>query len=189
MELNTGNLLREALKRTCSAMLTEVQNVPLEHWNEAVFRWLLIRHLREVAPETQCWQEWNRVDLVLPALSGATLIELKFFARRRLHELHGRLRMKGGPSEKNVREFWASVENLATSAARPWAFAYRGVLTGYLVLAYCDPAGGNVPRTFGLDYDNLQPKEPIASIETITDRLHLDTHTVLTCKLLSVHIA
>ena len=117
MNVDTGGLLRNALARTCSALPTEVLTVPLEHWDESVFRWLLIRHVLALAPGgTPCWSEWHRVDLVLPSPFGATLIELKFFAHRLLRNHSPRIvRMKGGPVPETSASF--SVRSTAWQAA------------------------------------------------------------------------
>ena len=73
MKSTAAVLLTQALEATCADLPTEVGLVPLEYWNESVFRFLLIRHMRAIAPDTVCWTEWNRVDLVLPGPAGATL--------------------------------------------------------------------------------------------------------------------
>lgn len=189
LALSAGDLLRKALKRACSALPGEVRSVPIEHWNESVFRWLLVRHLLAVAPGTQCWSEWHRVDLVLPAASGATLIELKFYAHRPLRDQStGVIRMKGGPSDQNVREFNSSVDNLVGNAARHWTRACGGIRAGYVVLAYCDSIRATGKPTYASYYGKLQPQGSVASVETIVEELALDSDTLLTCKLLTVHV-
>ena len=189
MNVSVGNLLQTALARACAVLPAERGSVPLDHWNESVFRWLLIRHLLAGAPGTPCWSEWHRVDLVIPSTSGATLVELKFFAHRPLRDHSGRVvRLKGGPSDHNVGEFWASIDTLANSAARHWARACGGISAGYFVLAYCDPVRISGQPTYGSYYKKLKPEARILSIEPIVEELPLDTDTAFTCQLLTVRI-
>ena len=190
MDSSAGELLRNALSRACSALPTEVRGVPLEHWNESTFRFLLVRHLLAAAPGTACWSEWHRVDLVLPASLGAALVELKFFAHQPLRDHSDRvLRMKGGPSAQNVREFEAAIETLAGSRAKHWAHACGGIAAGYVVLAYCDPAITSGQRTYSSHYGKLRPQGRIASIETIVEELPLADDAIFTCKLLTAYLA
>ncbi len=190
MDSCVGELLRTALGRACSALPIEVRAVPLEHWNESIFRFLLVRHILAAAPGTPCWSEWHRVDLVLPASSGATLVELKFFAHQPLRDhSDGVLRMKGGPSAQNVREFEAAIQSLAGSRAKHWATACGGIAAGYVVLAYCDPAIAGAQRTYRSHYGNLRAHGQIASVETIVEELPLPKEAIFTCKLLALHLA
>jgi hypothetical protein len=188
-ERSDGELLRKALAQTCSALPAGIRKVHLEHWNESTFRFLLVSHILALAPDTKCWSEWNRVDLVLPASSGATLVELKFFTRQPLRDLSGRiLRYKGGPSLKNVGELEHALATLAVSRTRPWVRACGGVAAAYLVLAYCDPVAPVDQRTYGASYRELPLNRRVATVETIAEELPIADGVLFTCKLLSVRL-
>jgi hypothetical protein len=181
--------LGQALEATCSTLASEVRLVPLEYWNESVLRFLLVRHLRSIERDVTCWSEWNRVDLVLPGVHGATLVELKFFTHQPLRRLGGEVtRLKGGPSKKNVREFQSSVQTLAEAAAKPWAPNCGGVVAAFLVLAFCDRDQPLSKPTYGEFYDSLEPDCCIISIKTIVERMPLDEGMNFSCKLLEVRV-
>jgi hypothetical protein len=108
-----------ALQSTCDEFLESVRTIPLEWWNESVFRFFLMRQLS--ARGIQCRCEWNKVDIViLQPEHGVVLVELKFYDRRPHHDQADRiLRYKGGPGPKNLDEFKNGLKRLRDNAAKP----------------------------------------------------------------------
>ena len=101
-EHQSRSVIAAALREACTEMLDELPTVPLAHWNESVFRYLVVRRLLAAEPIVQCMTEWNRVDLLLPGPAGAVLVEVKFFGIQSLRGFEGKvLRSKGGPSAQN----------------------------------------------------------------------------------------
>lgn len=188
--MSQHRLLRTALAQACSVLPAEIRSVPLEHWNESVFRFLLVRQLLSLAPDTSCWSEWNRVDLVLSAPTGATLVEIKFYTHGEIRDHAGRvLRSKGGPSKKNVLEFNASLATLADSANMPWAVSCGGVAAAFLVLAYFDPVQASKGKdSFAKHYGHLLAGGPIVAVDTIVQEIPVGESMAFTCKLIEVRI-
>jgi hypothetical protein len=187
--MNHYELLRKALKSACSRFVSEVADVPIEYWNESVFRHLLVRELLTFRTREKVWSEWHRVDLVLPDPSGGTAIELKFYTRNPLCAVPDKiLRWKGGPSEKNYGEFRRAIERLADSTNRPWAKDCGDVEAAYLVLAYFDRTILGNRQSYEDYYGDLGTNEMISAVETITDKKSIDRNTVFTCKLVSINL-
>jgi hypothetical protein len=114
-------LLISVLSRACNDVVRELQRVPLEGWNESVFRFFVVQRLRKDAARVRCETEWHRIDLVLFDRHGATLLELKFFTAMPLRDYkRNKVRMKGGPSKKNYREYESAIEKLRTIRRRKW---------------------------------------------------------------------
>lgn len=178
-----------ALSAACADVLRDLARVPLAHWNESVFRFVIVRRLLADMPNLDCRTEWNRVDLVLPGPEGATLLELKFFSSQPLCDKTGRvLRMKGGPSRKNFNEYQAAIEKLRTIRRSSWTTACGGVASAHLLLAYSDSVTTSKP-TFGSYYDGIAAGGPIASVCTILERAPGCQDSYLTCKLITVDVA
>jgi hypothetical protein len=187
MNQSEVTLLRRALSSTCHNLPNELQAVPLQFWNESVFRYFLVRELRLLAPELKCWSEWNRIDLVLLGDAGSTLIEIKFFTHRDREDLAGKvLARKGGPSPHNYFEFQKSLKTLADATKSKWVQHCGGVSSAFFVLVYIDPICLQKRRTYDSFYGNIACGDLITNIEILAERISLAQDHQMTCKLLTV---
>jgi hypothetical protein len=128
----------------------EVELMPLDRWNESVFRYCFCRSLHTAYPQIQQFVECSRIDLVLRQERRSAFIEFKFYQRARQFDPYdGRPRgYKGGPSLKNMREFQTCVHRLHE---RPTVAG----LSKYVVLVYADPKNDGRPNCrFSRYYDD-----------------------------------
>lgn len=162
----TREMVRQAFQDTLARVADEVAVLPLECWNESVFRYALCRSIAEVRPEAHQFVESDRIDLVLRTDHGAAFIEIKFYLRRRrIAAYTGEARgFKGGPSAQNLREFQSCVDRLHARPSVPG-------LSKLIVLVYADPAPGK-PTPGGRfanyldDYHHRDPTVPLSVLET-----------------------
>ena len=179
--------LTGALRSTCEEFLAEVKHLPIDHWNESVFRFCLVRQLLARNSNIECWTEWNRVDLVLPASGGAVSVEMKFFTTLPTLDNEGKLLgWKGAPGRKNFAEYQDVVAKLRRARNEPWAMDCSGVSTCFLVLAYADRKRSKRAGTYGAYYDSIRTKTPVVSIRTFADHVAIGGENEFTCKLLEV---
>lgn len=127
-------IIEAAFDRTLAFLTEELSVMPLDRWNESVFRYVYCRCLAEMNPEFEQFVECDRIDLVLANRNSRAFIEFKFFRRpRRFDPYDGTLRgFKGGAGKQNLAEFQDCVDEL--SGRRP----IEG-LSKYIVLAFADP--------------------------------------------------
>ena len=88
--------------------------MPLERWNESVFRYYFCRFVAKTNREVKQYFECDRIDLVLELGGHLALIEFKFYGRpQRINLKTMQPRgYKGGPSKKNKDEFQKSINTL-----------------------------------------------------------------------------
>jgi hypothetical protein len=169
------------LSAACDDVVRQLARVPLPHWNESVFRFLIVRRLRADKPNIRCETEWHRIDLVLFDPQGATLLELKFFSAMPLVDHAGRvLRTKGSPGKKNYREYQDVIKKLRTIRHRKWITDCGRVASAHLLLAYSD--------SFESYYDGIAESDAIARVSPILKRTPVGQDSNLTCKLITVRI-
>lgn len=127
-------LVREAFQQTMEQLTVEVAVMPLERWNESVFRYAFCRSIASSRPDVDQLVECDRIDLVLRAAETAAFIEFKLYQRRRRVDAYtGAVSgSKGGPGQQNLREFQRCVDQLH---ARPSSTG----LSKLIVLVYSDP--------------------------------------------------
>lgn len=162
----TRAMVRQAFRDTLARVADEVAVMPLERWNESVFRYAFCRSIAAVRPEAHQFVESDRIDLVLRTEEGPAFIEFKFYLRRRRIDAYtGEIRgHRGGPSAQNLREFRRCVEQLHTRPSVP-------SLSKFIVLVYSDPAPG-VPARGGRfadylsDYQHPDPCVPLNVVDT-----------------------
>jgi len=134
----------------CLRSDVEVELMPLDRWNESVFRYCFCRSLHTAYPQIQQFVECGRIDLVLRHQRRSAFVEFKFYQHARQFDPYdGRLRgYKGGPSRKNMREFQMCVHHLHE---RPTIDG----LSKYVVLVYADPKDDSRPNCrFSRYYDD-----------------------------------
>ena len=107
--------------------------MPLDRWNESVYRYYFCRSVAKTNPEVKQYIECNRIDLVLDLGAHRAFLEFKFYShppRFNPNDLkpHG---YKGGLSKKNIEEFRDSIKKL--NERNPDKHLLK-----YLVLVYWD---------------------------------------------------
>ncbi len=142
-------LVGSAFDVAMSRLKSELELMPLERWNESVFRYFFCRALTETHPDVSQFVECDRIDLVLCDGLARGFVEFKFYLRpSRFDPYSGAaLGFKGGPGSKNLGEFRACVDLLHRRRSEVG-------LSKYVVLVYADPAGSGVDtRRYATDYD------------------------------------
>ncbi|WP_201221260.1 hypothetical protein [Halochromatium roseum] len=171
-------------------MQHDVPKVPLDYWNESVFRFYLVRELLSIDQTIDCRTEWNRVDLMIPGDCGAVLCELKFFLALTLRNSSGDfLRFKGGASSKNFQEYSQVIKKLQAARNSRWTEDTGGLSAAYLILAYADYVGEKKPKRSYRDfYAELKAEPPIVEILSVVDSVKIDGCFQFSCKLLEVEL-
>jgi hypothetical protein len=124
--------------------------MPIERWNEAVFRFMFSRTVTKAAREQMLkvdqFFECDRVDLVLHKNSERAFIEFKFYIHSPKHDaLSGEsCGWKGFPSEKNLSEFMNCIQTLRARSVPPNTLKL-------VALFYADPVN-NTGRRYEDDY-------------------------------------
>ncbi len=151
-------ILASAVATAWSEMGDELLQTPLDHWNESVFRFFVVRLLIRRHPEAVCFTEWNRIDLALQSGGATALVEFKFYPGRVTGDWMGnRVRSKGGAGAKNFGEFCDCVEKLVTVDDAPWTKRHSGQVDAkILVLAYVDRADLVGKQSYRHWYDSIQ---------------------------------
>jgi len=180
--------ISSVLQATWQDVADEVSHTPLSFWNESVFRFFFVRTLLRLRPDIRCGVEWRRIDLLIQDSNTTSLVEFKFYCRRRrLRNLHGQIMPpKGRASQKNFDEFCDCVRKLATIEDATWRVRDNSTIDHcYLVLAYSG-------EPFGQWYDSIKLPSAIKQLTRLTPVLALDglhcqeASTELKCKLLEV---
>ncbi len=178
--------ISSVLQATWQTVADEVRRTPLSFWNESVFRFYFARTL--VERRIDCSVEWRRFDLLVQGNNGTSLIEFKFYCRRRRRrKLREKpLFRKGRASKKNFDEFCECVEKLADIDTAKWFIKEKAHIDHrYLILAYS-------AQPFGDRYDSIKlppATKQLARLEPVLalDGLHCrDSDAELKCKLLEV---
>jgi hypothetical protein len=182
-------MLKQALQAVCEKLPVEAKSVPLQHWTEGVFRFMLIRELNALSPNIKCLSEWDRIDLVLPTSTGTTIVEFKFFTNRDKEDHEGKIiGRKGFASLHNFRDFQISIERLRVNVRAPWVLRGGRVSNAFLILAYADSIESKRKHSYAKFYDKLDNQPFIQRIEPIVERLPVSHSDHFTCKMLTVKI-
>ena len=114
-------LLIAAFEDAVTLVRAAEKRMPLDRWNESVFRFFYSRAIASLEPDVRQLVECERIDLVVHRGSERALIEFKFYTHSiRYDPMTGsRVRRKGFPSLKNRREFKNCVETLRQRTAPP----------------------------------------------------------------------
>jgi hypothetical protein len=112
------HLIIKTFRKSVDQVRESFREMPLELWNEAVFRFIYSQTLKGLEGGVKQFAECHRIDLVVHHKSERAVLEFKFYGRPARHDLEGKKRgFKGGPSSKNCGEFKKSVEKLRGCAA------------------------------------------------------------------------
>jgi hypothetical protein len=139
-------LVTAAFEDAVEQFKADTPTMPLERWNESVFRFLCSRAITARAPEVKQFFECDRIDLVLHRSTERAFVEFKFYVHSISYDpLSGTKNgKKGGPSRQNYRELEKSVEILRRRSASPEVLKF-------LALFYADPIDTS-GRTFDAVY-------------------------------------
>jgi hypothetical protein len=180
-----------AVKKMREMIAREICDVELPHWGESVFRYFFVRALLANKSTAKCDAEWHRIDLLVRGRTGNQLVEFKYFTTR-VHESldHAKKWKKGGPGPKNFGEFRACVAKLARIEDAKWRLEDKGPISGrYIILAYCDRAGGDGYSDWYRHVERNPQLNAIAKLTVITapeEVLCKRSQQRLTIKLLQV---
>jgi hypothetical protein len=114
-------LLIAAFEDAVAQIRAEEARMPLDRWNESVFRFFYSRAIAALEPDVPQLVECDRIDLVLHRGSERAFIEFKFYTHSiRYDPITGeRTGMKGFPGRKNQREYRKCVETLRQRSISP----------------------------------------------------------------------
>jgi hypothetical protein len=107
-------LLIAAFEDAISQIRAEEVRMPLDRWNESVFRFFYSRSVTLLEPGVTQLVECNRIDLVLHRGNERAFVEFKFYTHSVRHDAvaGNQTGMKGFPSIKNRLEFNNCVDML-----------------------------------------------------------------------------
>lgn len=107
-------LLIAAFEDAIAQIRAEEARMPLDRWNESVFRFFYSRAIAALEPDVTQLVECDRIDLVLHRGSERAFVEFKFYTHSiRYDPITGeQTGMKGFPSPENRREFKNCVDTL-----------------------------------------------------------------------------
>jgi len=149
---------REAMCR----LLAHAAKVGLANTDECTLRAFFMAAAHDlVDPSPRLQTEWRRFDLLLQNNGLATVIEFKYYMRRRSLGLQGEhIGFKGGPGPKNEAEFKACVEKLRTAAI-------PGVADRRLILVYERQPNSGSRYSFSQSYQDLTVGTDLADVQAL----------------------
>jgi hypothetical protein len=153
------DITREAMRR----LLSHAEKVGLPNTDEWTLRAFFMAAAYDLLgmPGPQFQTEWHRFDLLVQIDAVATIIEFKYYLRRRTLGLGGEhLGFKGGPGLQNEAEFNACVKKLRT-AALPEVADRR------LILVYERESNGRSRRSFDRSYRGLAVGDDVTDVQSL----------------------
>ncbi|SFG29792.1 hypothetical protein [Pontibacter chinhatensis] len=152
------NLVKEVTIATNQSLKNEVAIVPLDLWNESVYRYQWIKQLLKVAPKARCQIEWNYNDLFFQLGDDNVIVEFKFYITQFNVDIHGNKRdtPKGHPSNKNFEEFCVQIGKLDKMNEMVWfKGGEKSITHKLLILVYTDNANYR-KKQFKHWYDSIK---------------------------------
>ncbi|MEO7097937.1 MAG: hypothetical protein ABI162_01150 [Luteolibacter sp.] len=110
----------KAYRGAWDKLVAEHCDLTLRHVNESVFRYFFIQELLRQNVQLSIEDEWRRIDLLLKAPNCQAAIEFKFYDKRPIVTLGGKVRYKGGSGPQNFGEFTKSLEQLMSLETKTW---------------------------------------------------------------------
>lgn len=131
--MDLAAVIRDAFNATLSQLEADTSLMPMNRWDESVFRYFFSRSIATAHRDVQQFLECNKIDLVLAHEAQRAFVEFKFYQRSPRFDPYSGIQRgyKGGPSPKNLAEFRACVDYLNTRTE------VKG-LAQYLVLVFAD---------------------------------------------------
>lgn len=150
-------------------ILEQADKVGLSNTEEFTFRSFFMAAAHGLLESPRFQTEWHRFDLLVQAGETATLIEFKYYLRRRTIGLDGTPEgWKGGAGLQNEREFFACLDKLGTTAI-------DGIHKRRLVLVYerdelDAQRGTKTPHhNYGSSYGSLKQSPKVEQVWSLTN--------------------
>lgn len=154
------DVTREAMRR----LLVHAEKVELPNTDESTLRAFFMAAAHDLlgAPRLRFQTEWRRFDLLVQLGEFATVVEFKYYLKRRTRGLRGEhLGFKGGPGPQNEAEFRACVQKLRTAVLPDMA-------DRRLVLVYERESYGRSRHSFDHSYRDLGPGDELTDVHSLT---------------------
>jgi hypothetical protein len=158
----TGDWVPEVTREAMRRLLAHAEKVGLPNTDERTLRAFFMAAAHDLLglPGPRFQTEWSRYrfDLLVQIDALATIIEFKYYMRRRTLGLGGELLgFKGGPGPKNEGEFYKCVQKLRTAVL-------PGVADRRLILVYDREANGRFRRSFDRSYGGLAVGDDLTDV-------------------------
>jgi hypothetical protein len=159
----TGDWVPDVTREAMRRLLAHAEKVGLPNTDECTLRAFFMAAAHDLLgmPGPQFQTEWHRFDLLVQIGALASIIEFKYYMRRRTLGLGGeQLGFKGGPGPKNEGEFNACVTRLRTAVL-------PGVADRRLVLVYEREADGRSRHSFDRSYGGLAVGDDLTDVQAL----------------------
>jgi hypothetical protein len=159
----TGDWVPDVTRQAMRRLLAHADKVGLPNTDECTLRAFFMAAAHDLlgVPGPQFQTEWDGFDLLVRVGALATVIEFKYYMRRRKLELGGeQLGFKGGPGRQNEREFDDCVARLRTAGL-------PGVGDRRLILVYEREGNGRFRRSFDRSYGGLAVGDDLADVQSL----------------------
>jgi hypothetical protein len=145
-------------------LLVHAEKVELSNTDESTLRALFMAAAHDLLgmPQPRFQTEWRGFDLLVQLGDLATIIEFKYYLKRRTRGLRDEhLGFKGGPGPQNEAEFRACVQKLRTAAL-------PDIADRRLVLVYERESYGRSRHSFDHSFRDLSTGEDLIDVHSLT---------------------
>jgi hypothetical protein len=159
----TGDWVPDVTRAAMRRLLAHAEKVGLPNTDESTLRAFFMAAAHDLLgiPGPQFQTEWYRFDLLVQIDALATVIEFKYYMRRRTIGLGGEhLGFKGGPGPQNEKEFNDCVQKLRTAVL-------PGVADRRLILVYEREANGRSRHSFDRSYGGLAVGDDLTDVQSL----------------------
>ena len=159
----TGDWVPDVTHEAMRRLLAHAEKVGLPNTDECTLRAFFMAAAHDLLgmPRPRFQTEWYRFDLLVQIGALATIIEFKYYMRRRTLGLEGEhLRFKGGPGPQNEREFNLCVKKLRTAGL-------PGVADRRLILVYEREVNGRYRNSFDRSYGGLAVGDDLTDVQSL----------------------
>jgi hypothetical protein len=159
----SGDWVPDVTREAMSRLLAHADRVGLPNIDECTLRAFFMAAAHDLLgmPRPRFQTEWHRFDLLVQIGALATVIEFKYYMRRRTFGLGGEdLGPKGGPGSQNVREFNRCVQKLRTTVL-------SGVADRRLILVYVREANSRSRYSFHRSYGELAVDNDLTDVQPL----------------------
>jgi hypothetical protein len=159
----TGDWVSDVTREAMRRLLAHAEKVGLPNTDECTLRafFMAAAHDQLGMPGPRFQTEWYKFDLLVQLGALATIIEFKYYLRRRTFGLGSEpLRFKGGPGPKNETEFKKCLSGLRTAVL-------TGVADRRLILVYEREAKGRSLHSFGRSYGGLAVGDDVTDVQSL----------------------
>lgn len=149
-------LLEQALRCASKCFEDESATMPIERWNESVFRFLFSREIARLKPKVKQFVECQKIDLVLHSAEDIAFVEFKFYIHNPGYCANSRemlKRRKSYPSGGNVKQFEQCIDKLRARYPDEGERVRK-----FVVLFYSDPTD-HTGRRYSQDYGDSNALE------------------------------